>query len=41
MKNYEKPELEWMLIDTDIVTASGGDGYKDDSFDVDKPPVFN
>ncbi len=40
MKNYVKPEMELTFISEDVVTASGGDGYKEDSFDVSNPPTF-
>ncbi len=40
MKIYEMPEMELMFIEEDIVTASGGDNYKEDGFDVSAPPAF-
>ncbi len=42
MKKYIKPEMEVELFEfTDIVTASGGDEYQEDSFDMSNPPSFN
>ncbi len=43
MKKYIKPELEIELLAAacDIITASGGDGVGNDSFDVSNPPSFN
>ncbi len=41
MKIYEKPELELMFIYEDIVTASGGDNFGNDGFDMTEPPDFD
>ncbi len=43
MKRYIKPEIEVEILEfaCDIITASGGDGVGDDSFDVSNPPSFN
>ncbi len=42
MKKYIKPEMEVEILEfTDIVTASGGDNFGEDSFDISTPPDFN
>ncbi len=40
MKKYITPEIEWMLLAEDIVTASGGDNVSGDDFDPENPPPF-
>ncbi len=43
MKKYIQPKLEIELFDCacDVITASGGDEHKNDSFDMSNPPDFN
>ncbi len=43
MKKYIKPEMEVEILELacDIITASGGDEYQGDSFDITNPPTFN